>query len=82
MSVVGPRPSLPNEVARYEPWHYRRFAVRPGLTCSWQVCLRRYQVSFDDWMRLDLEYVEKWSLRLDMLLVLRTFRVVLWGTGE
>jgi len=82
MSIVGPRPPLPSEVARYEPWHYRRFAVRPGLTCFWQVCHRRYQVSFDDWMRLDLEYVEKWTLRLDMDLLLRTFQVVLAGTGE
>jgi len=82
MSIVGPRPSLPSEVASYEPWQYRRFAVRPGLTCHWQVCPRRYQVSFDDWMRLDLKYVEEWSLRRDLDLILRTFTVVLGGTGE
>jgi lipopolysaccharide/colanic/teichoic acid biosynthesis glycosyltransferase len=82
MSIVGPRPSLPSEVASYEPWQYRRFAVRPGLTCHWQVCARRYQVSFDDWMRLDLKYVEEWSLRRDLDLIFRTFRVVLGGTGE
>ncbi len=82
MSVVGPRPSLPSEVTRYEPWQYRRFAVRPGLTCYWQVSPRRYQVSFDDWMRLDLKYVDDWSLGLDLDLVFRTFRVVLGGTGE
>ena len=82
MSIVGPRPSLPGEVASYEPWQYRRFAVRPGLTCYWQVCPRRYQVSFDDWMRLDLKYVDDWSLRLDLDLVLRTFGIVLGGTGE
>jgi lipopolysaccharide/colanic/teichoic acid biosynthesis glycosyltransferase len=82
MSIVGPRPSLPSEVASYEPWQYRRFAVRPGLTCHWQVNPRRYQVSFDDWMRLDLKYVEEWSLRRDLDLILRTFRVVLGGTGE
>ena len=82
MSIVGPRPSLPGEVASYEPWQYRRFAVRPGLTCYWQVCPRRYQVSFDDWMRLDLKYVDDWSLRLDLDLALRTFGIVLGGTGE
>jgi lipopolysaccharide/colanic/teichoic acid biosynthesis glycosyltransferase len=82
MSLVGPRPSLAREVASYEAWQYRRFAVRPGLTCSWQVSPRRYQISFDEWMRLDLEYVDEWSLRLDLDLILRTFGVVLGGTGE
>ncbi len=82
MSVVGPRPSLPSEVLRYEQWQYRRFAVRPGLTCLWQVCPDRYRMSFDEWMRLDLRYVADWNLRLDLELILRTFRVVLGGTGE
>jgi len=82
MSIVGPRPSLPSEVARYDAWQYRRFAVRPGLTCFWQVSPSRYQISFDDWMRLDLKYVTDWNLRLDADLILRTFRVVLGGTGE
>jgi lipopolysaccharide/colanic/teichoic acid biosynthesis glycosyltransferase len=82
MSLVGPRPSLETEVAWYEPWHCRRFAVRPGLTCLWQVCASRYQVPFDDWIRLDLEYVNRWTLRLDFSLIIRTFRVVFSGTGE
>jgi len=82
MSVVGPRPSLPSEVASYEPWQHRRFAVRPGLTCHWQVCPRRYQMSFDEWMRLDLKYVDDWSLRLDLDLIRRTVGVVLRGTGK
>ena len=82
MSLVGPRPSLPSEVARYQRWQYRRFAVKPGLTCLWQVSPRRYQISFDEWMKLDLKYVDDWSLRLDLDLILRTFGVVLGGTGE
>ena len=82
MSVVGPRPSLPSEVLSYEQWQYRRFAVRPGLTCLWQVCPDRYRMSFDEWMRLDLRYVDDWNLRLDLDLILRTFGVVLAGTGE
>ena len=82
MSIVGPRPSLPSEVAKYEPWQYRRFAVRPGLTCYWQVSPSRYQISFEEWMRLDLKYVADWSLGLDLDLILRTFSVVVSGTGE
>jgi exopolysaccharide biosynthesis polyprenyl glycosylphosphotransferase len=82
MSLVGPRPSLPSEVAKYEPWQHRRFAVRPGLTCLWQVSPRRYRISFDEWMRLDLKYIDSWSLRLDLRLILRTFRVVIAGTGQ
>jgi len=81
MSIVGPRPSLPSEVLSYRQWQYRRFAVRPGLTCLWQVRSDRYQVSFDEWMQLDLKYVDEWSLRLDVNLMLRTFRVVVAGTG-
>jgi len=82
MSVVGPRPSLPREVARYEPWQYRRFAARPGLTCFWQTSPHRYRIPFDEWMRLDVKYVNHWSLRLDLELIARTFRTVLAGTGE
>jgi len=82
MSVVGPRPSLPSEVLSYEEWQFRRFAVRPGLTCFWQVSPDRYEASFDEWMRLDLRYVDEWNLRLDLELILRTFWVVLGGTGE
>jgi lipopolysaccharide/colanic/teichoic acid biosynthesis glycosyltransferase len=81
MSVVGPRPSLPSEVLRYEQWQYRRFAVRPGLTCLWQVRPDRYQRSFDEWMQLDVRYVDEWTMRLDLTLILRTFAVVLAGTG-
>jgi lipopolysaccharide/colanic/teichoic acid biosynthesis glycosyltransferase len=82
MSMVGPRPPVPSEVLRYEPWQYRRFAVRPGLTCVWQVSPERYQISFDDWIRLDLSYIDHWTLRLDFELILLTFGVVLRGTGQ
>jgi lipopolysaccharide/colanic/teichoic acid biosynthesis glycosyltransferase len=82
MSVVGPRPSLPSEVLSYQEWQFRRFAVRPGLTCFWQVSPDRYEASFDEWMRVDLKYVDEWNLRLDVELILRTFRVVLGGTGQ
>jgi exopolysaccharide biosynthesis polyprenyl glycosylphosphotransferase len=82
MSVVGPRPPVPNEVAQYEHWQFRRFAVRPGLTCLWQVCPDRYRMRFEDWVRLDLQYIDRCSLRLDLSLILRTVWVVLAGTGE
>jgi lipopolysaccharide/colanic/teichoic acid biosynthesis glycosyltransferase len=82
MSLVGPRPPVPSEVRRYESWQYRRFAVRPGLTCLWQVSPDRYRISFDEWMRLDLSYIDHWTLRLDFELILGTFAVVLKGTGQ
>jgi lipopolysaccharide/colanic/teichoic acid biosynthesis glycosyltransferase len=82
MSLVGPRPPVPSEVVRYESWQHRRFAVRPGLTCLWQVSPDRYRISFDEWMRLDLSYIDHWTLRLDFELILGTFGVVLRGTGE
>jgi lipopolysaccharide/colanic/teichoic acid biosynthesis glycosyltransferase len=82
MSLVGPRPSLASEVALYEPWQHRRFSVRPGLTCLWQVSPGRYKIPFDEWMVLDLRYIDQWSLRLDVDLILRTVWVVVAGTGE
>ena len=82
MSIVGPRPPVPSEVVKYEPWQYRRFALRPGLTCLWQISPDRYRVSFNDWMRLDLAYIDHWNLSLDFELIVRTINVVLRGTGE
>src|SRR6185369_6988398 len=80
MSIVGPRPPLPSEVARYEAWQRRRLSVRPGLTCVWQVSGRN-EVSFRDWMLLDMRYIDHWSLANDFNLILRTFPVVLTGRG-
>ncbi|MBM4390738.1 MAG: sugar transferase [Deltaproteobacteria bacterium] len=80
MSVVGPRPPLPSEVARYERWQMRRLSMKPGLTCIWQVSGRN-RVDFDNWMRLDLEYIDNWSLFLDVKLILQTFPVVITGRG-
>jgi exopolysaccharide biosynthesis polyprenyl glycosylphosphotransferase len=80
MSIVGPRPPLPSEVAKYERWQMRRLSMKPGLTCVWQVNGRN-KVDFDNWMRLDLEYIDNWSLFLDLKLILLTFPVVLSGRG-
>jgi lipopolysaccharide/colanic/teichoic acid biosynthesis glycosyltransferase len=78
MSVVGPRPPVPKEVAEYETWHYERFSVRPGLTCYWQVSNNR-DMPFDEWVESDLKYIAKRSIWLDAFLVLKTFPVVIFG---
>jgi len=80
MSIVGPRPPLSAEVAQYEPWQLRRLCVRPGLTCIWQVS-GRSQVSFEQWMYMDMRYIDDWSLRRDVDLILKTLPAVLTGRG-
>jgi exopolysaccharide biosynthesis polyprenyl glycosylphosphotransferase len=80
MSIVGPRPPLPSEVAQYEPWQRRRLSVRPGLTCLWQVSGRN-KIGFQDWMYLDMQYIDHWSLGQDFNLILKTVPVVLTGKG-
>ena len=80
MSLVGPRPPFPEEVERYEPWMLRRLSVRPGLTCLWQVS-GRSDLPFDEWMRLDLEYVDRCSFLMDVAILLRTIPAVLSGRG-
>jgi len=80
MSLVGPRPPLPDEVARYQRWQLRRLSMRPGLTCIWQVSGRN-EVDFEQWLALDLEYIDRWSLWLDLLLLLRTVPAVLSRRG-
>ena len=80
MSVVGPRPPLPDELNKYEAWQRRRLSVRPGLTCIWQVSGRN-QISFEDWMVLDMQYIDHWSLAQDFSLIFRTIPVVITGRG-
>jgi exopolysaccharide biosynthesis polyprenyl glycosylphosphotransferase len=80
MSVVGPRPPIPSEVAKYATWQRRRLSVRPGLTCIWQVSGRN-QISFEEWMYLDMRYIDHWSLGTDLGLILKTVPVVLTGSG-
>jgi exopolysaccharide biosynthesis polyprenyl glycosylphosphotransferase len=80
MALVGPRPPIPGEVARYEAWQRRRLSVRPGLTCTWQVSGRN-AIGFEDWMMLDLRYIDHWSLAADLTLLVKTVPVVLTGRG-
>jgi lipopolysaccharide/colanic/teichoic acid biosynthesis glycosyltransferase len=79
MSFVGPRPPLPSEVERYEDWYLRRLSVIPGLTCLWQLEHGPLGIAFADWMRLDLRYIDNWSLWLDLRIFLRTIPLVLFG---
>jgi exopolysaccharide biosynthesis polyprenyl glycosylphosphotransferase len=80
MSIVGPRPPIPSEVVKYDRWQRRRLSMRPGLTCLWQI-KGRHKISFEEWMRLDLSYIDNWSLKLDFRILCRTVLVVLGGTG-
>jgi exopolysaccharide biosynthesis polyprenyl glycosylphosphotransferase len=80
MSLVGPRPPIPEEVARYERWQRRRLAMKPGLTCLWQV-RGRNRIDFEEWMKLDLEYIDTWSPWLDFKILAKTVPVVLSGRG-
>jgi exopolysaccharide biosynthesis polyprenyl glycosylphosphotransferase len=80
MSLVGPRPPIPEEVAKYQRWQRRRLAMKPGLTCLWQVSGRN-NLDFDRWMQLDLEYIDSWSPMLDFKILLKTIPAVLSGKG-
>jgi len=82
MSIVGPRPPIPSEVEKYDLWQRRRLSMKPGMTCLWQTSQNRNDVAFEDWMKLDLEYIDNWSLKLDFMILLRTVGVVLCGEGR
>ena len=80
MSLIGPRPTVPDEVEKYKAWQRRRFSMKPGITCLWQVNGRN-NIGFEDWMKLDLEYLDNWSLWLDIKIMVKTIPVVLFGIG-
>ena len=75
MSLVGPRPSLPNEVEQFDNWMFKRLSVRPGLTCYWQVSGRN-NIDFEDWMKLDVKYVEERNIWIDIKLIFKTIFVL------
>jgi lipopolysaccharide/colanic/teichoic acid biosynthesis glycosyltransferase len=81
MSLVGPRPPLPDEVDGYDLWHRRRLSMKPGITGLWQVSARR-EPEFDRWVTMDLEYIERWSLWLDLKIIARTIPTILTQQGR
>ena len=81
MSLVGPRPPVPTEVSAYERRYRRRLSMRPGMTCTWQVSGRSDITDFSKWVQLDLEYIDNWSIRKDIALLLKTVPAVIFGTG-
>jgi exopolysaccharide biosynthesis polyprenyl glycosylphosphotransferase len=82
MNLVGPRPPLPREVKKYKPEWRRRLNMKPGITGLWQVSGRNELREFEDWIKLDLEYIDDWSLWLDIKIIFKTIPVVLFGTGK
>jgi len=81
MSLVGPRPAGSHELLRYESWQRRKLCIKPGITCLWQVSGRNKIKNFEDWVRLDLEYIDNWSLSLDIKILLKTIVTVFQRTG-
>ncbi len=81
MTIVGPRPPLEGELQRFESWQRRKLSVKPGLTCLWQVSGRSTIADFDEWVRLDLAYIDNWSLWLDFKILVKTVPAVLSGRG-
>lgn len=81
MSLVGPRPAGPHELEKYESWHRRKLSVKPGITCLWQAYGRNNINKFDDWVKLDLEYIDNWSILLDFKILIKTIPSVLTGRG-
>ncbi len=81
MSLVGPRPPLPREVAMYNEYQLQRLSVTPGLTCYWQVLPKRNDVSFDEWMKYDIKYIEERSVKTDLKILIKTFGAVFGMEG-
>jgi len=82
MSLVGPRPAGPHELTRYESWHRRKLSIKPGITCLWQANGRNKINDFNEWVKLDLQYIDNWSLWLDLKILAKTAWVVFKGTGQ
>ena len=82
MSIVGPRPALPREVELYNDYQRQRLYVTPGLSCYWQIAPHRNEMSFDEWVALDLKYIQERSFWVDWKIIFKTFKVCLLGRGE
>ncbi|MFZ0473201.1 MAG: sugar transferase, partial [Bacteroidales bacterium] len=81
MSLIGPRPPLPEEIVQYQRWQLRRLSVKPGLSCFWQIKPDRNNIKFEKWMEMDLAYIDNWSLRLDFVILVKTLKTIFQRTG-
>jgi lipopolysaccharide/colanic/teichoic acid biosynthesis glycosyltransferase len=81
MSLVGPRPPMPRELVKYNSWQRRKLSLKPGITCLWQVNGRNKIVDFEEWVKLDLAYIDNWSLWLDVKILFKTIPAVFSGRG-
>jgi exopolysaccharide biosynthesis polyprenyl glycosylphosphotransferase len=81
MSLIGPRPPIPAEVEKYERWQLRRLSVKPGITCTWQIKPNRNDILFENWMKLDMQYIDNWSIKKDIELFYKTIKTIFIGTG-
>ena len=82
MSLVGPRPPLSKEVKQYERWQLRRLSVKPGITCTWQIIPNRNAVNFESWMKMDLHYIDTWSIGKDLTVFFKTIKTIFTATGN
>ena len=82
MNLVGPRPPIPSEVKRYKPEWHKRLNMKPGITGLWQISGRNEIVDFDDWVKLDLKYINDWSIKLYFLIILKTIPHIFRGSGQ
>lgn len=82
MSLIGPRPPVESEVKQYHRWQLRRLSVKPGITCIWQTAPNRNDILFEEWMKMDLKYIDNWSLKMDFRLVFKTIFVMFFATGR
>jgi lipopolysaccharide/colanic/teichoic acid biosynthesis glycosyltransferase len=82
MSLVGPHPPLQSEWPQFKEWHKRKLSVTPGLTCLWQVNGRNEIYKFDEWVKMDLEYIDNWSIWLDIKILLKTIPTIINGSGR
>lgn len=82
MSLIGPRPPLEEEVRQFEKWQMRKLSVKPGITCTWQISPNRHKITFEEWMNLDLDYIDNWSLKKDAKIFTKTIKTFFVAGGH
>lgn len=82
MSIIGPRPSLEQEIKLYKKKYFLRLLTKPGISCLWQIQKNRNQIKFDEWMQLDMDYINNWSIYQDIKIFFKTFSTMIYGRGE